>query len=148
MSFAEKVTAADPDGTATEAAWRVLANCRTADEARELLGMLALDQVTWQWDIPRCARLVLAKSRHGRVINANLLRDVLPDRAASLVAGTVKALALVGLIEPNGMVVKSTAAGARASLIRCYVLTPAGEDLAADITLPQDTTYLVAPQHG
>jgi hypothetical protein len=109
------------------------AGLSAAQDARELIGILGLEDARWEWDIARAARIILEHIRHGREFTANDARLWLPPRAASYIPGALRALSLTGLIAITGGARRSTAPRARGSLVRCYALTLAGERLAAEV---------------
>lgn len=144
MGFITDIQTADKDVTGTEAAWTVLGYAQDADDARMLLEVLGLEQAEWGWTAGRCAWLALSKARHGQVLSANTLRAVLPRREAWRVPGVIKALAVMGLAEPTGQFVKAAHKAAKGRPVRCYRLTPAGEELAGETSAPGGEPFLVA----
>jgi hypothetical protein len=147
--FSDQIRAADNDVAEGEAALTIAdratprAGLSTAGDARELIEILGLEDATWKWDIPRASRVVLEHVRHGRSFSANDIRVWLPRRAEPYVAGTLRALCVTGLAAVADGVCISTSPGARGSLIRRYVLTLAGERLAAELApMPGETVHL------
>jgi hypothetical protein len=111
-----------------------------AGDALELIGALGLEDAIWQWDTARVARIVLEHARHGREFSANDARIWLPPRAGPHIAGALRALTGTGLAVVTDGVCVSASPRARGSLIRRYVLTLAGERLAAEIApMPGET---------
>lgn len=144
-TLTRRIRDADPDIQGTEAAWTVLEAAFDADDAHMLLDALDLAGVAWRWDLARAARVAVTRARFGAVFSANTLRGWLPDRAQHLVAGAMKSLTTTGLIAPTGQVVQSTAPRARGSLVRCYKLTRAGEELAGELGgIPGETAVRVS----
>lgn len=143
MGFITDVRDADTDVNGTEAAWTVLEYATGVDDAQLLLEALDLQQVTWGWSHARTAWLALSRGRHGRVLNANILRDALPEREAGRAAGALKALVTTGLAVPTGEFVQAAHVAARGRPVRCYKLTAAGEALAAETAAPGSEPYLL-----
>jgi hypothetical protein len=139
--LADRIRAADPQIARGEAAVTVADRARAwsapgihvsrAQDALRLIGILGLEDASWQWDVARAARIILEQSRHGREVSANEARSFLPQRAHPYIPGALSALRLTGLAVLGDTVRRSTAPGARGSLVRCYRLTLAGERLAA-----------------
>jgi hypothetical protein len=138
LTFVDQVLATSDDALGTEAAWKILCEATSLDDALHLLDVLDLTGVEWRWDPPRVTRVLLAHSRHHQVFSAATIRAALPERAWPPVAGAIRAMLLAGLAEPTGRMERSAAAGAKGSLVRQYRLTPAGAALAARC----------APAHG
>jgi hypothetical protein len=114
-----------------------------AQDARELIEALGLEDACWKWDTARAARIILEHARHGAGFSANDARAWLPDRAAYCVPGALQALCLTGLATVTDGVCASTAPRARGSLVRRYTLTLAGERLAAELApKPGETVHL------
>lgn len=143
MLFTDRIRAADNRVADGEAVVTVADRARPwsasgmhvsrAQDALDLIAILGLEDARRRWDVARAARIILEQSRHGREISANEARAFLPERAHPYIAGALTALRLTGLAVPADTVRRSTAPGARGSLIRCYVLTLAGERLAAEL---------------
>jgi hypothetical protein len=144
VGFITDIKTADRDSTGTEAAWTVLGHARDAADARMLLEILGLEQTEWGWTTGRCAWLALSRARHGQEFSANTLRAVLPYRETWRIPAVIKALAVMGLAEPTGQVVKAAHKAAKGRPVRCYRLTPAGEELATETSAPGGEPFLVA----
>jgi hypothetical protein len=147
--FSDEVRAADNQIAEGEAALTIAdqatprAGLSAAGDARELIEVLGLEEACWKWDIPRASRVVLEHARHGRKFSANDIRAWLPRRAEPCIAGALRALCVTGLATVTDGICISTSPGARGSLIRRYVLTLAGERLAAEIApMPGETVPL------
>jgi hypothetical protein len=104
-----------------------------AQDAAELLTMTGLGVPAYRWDTARVARVALEHARWEGTVSANVLRARLPERAHPLIPGALTALRMVGLIVTAEVVMPSTSARARGSLVRSYQLTDDGAVLAAEL---------------
>jgi len=131
VTLAAQILDADDNAAATEAAWTILREAADLEDAQLLLDALGLQDVTWSWDIPRTARHIIVRARHGQQFSADTLRPVLPARARPLISNALQALARAGLAAATGTI-RSAAPAARGRRICLWQLTPAGTRLAAE----------------
>jgi hypothetical protein len=130
MPFTDRLLSSDGDVDRSEAAWQLFCHAHDADDWRLLADALDVSGTETRWSIPRAAHVVLASARSGEGFSANKLRRLLPERAWPLIPGTLKALALQGLIRATDQTERSTAPGSRGWRVALYRLTQAGEELA------------------
>jgi hypothetical protein len=111
-------------------------HARDAADWRVLAETLGVSEAECRWDTARTSRAVLECVRAHERFSANKLRRILPERAHPLVSGTLKAMALEGLIASTDQTERSAAPGSRGWRVALYTLTPAGAELAASLAPP------------
>jgi len=131
--LAERVTTADRDYIAGEAALTVADRATSTGDARLLLEALGLEGASCRWDVVRIALVVLERCRNQRLFSAETLHLYVPQRARRLMPPAVTWLLKDGLIEHAGHAGRSTSGHRRTALFR---LTIDGERLSRYLEPP------------